>query len=104
MKLPAPGFALATRSMESVAEPEPKLDFAGLIFQSPSSEVAARPAIGSAVARSRAPKVRRTVVVEANCDIGTSVWFEWASLGTVSRVLSALRCSTVAILRGGREA
>src|SRR5258705_13632026 len=60
MKLPVAGFAAATRSMERVAELARKLDWAGLIFQIPSS-LAAKPACGNAAAKMSAVRVERTV-------------------------------------------
>src|SRR3977135_1112098 len=58
MKLPAAGFTPPERSIVMVAKPELNFDFAGSTFQTPTSELAAKPACGSAVANSAREKTR----------------------------------------------
>src|SRR6266446_2898820 len=70
MKLPAAGLTPPERSIVMVAKPELNFEFAGLTFQTPTSELAAKLACGSAVANSAREKTsvafidpRRVIVI-----------------------------------------
>src|SRR5258705_10868673 len=108
MTMSAPVVALTppTRVSVRVAWPELKLDLAVSTFHAPSFESAAKPACGSAAAKTNAARVemtmRRAVAVEIFRVMGASIgWM--CSVRVGHHCFRGFQCLTIDRLSAGRQ-